>query len=130
MNFAKTLRQSTLVLATLAGFANAAPIPTSWDAPPIYPIVDSRSRAQVVAETVAYLKATNGAFVSGEARLPQAAALAQPTRSQVLAEIAEAKRLGLLTHGEATMVPTPLQNEQVRQAGLRAANVLIAGARR
>jgi hypothetical protein len=122
----KTLRHSTLIAAAFAGLANAAPAPTSWDAAPNYPIVDNRSRAEVVAETVAYLRATKGAFASGEARLPDAPALTQPTRAQVLAEIAEAKRLGLITHGEATAFPTLQQTEQVRQAGLRAANVLVA----
>lgn len=125
----KTLRNSTLVAAAfagIAGLANAAPAFTSWDSPLIYPIVDNRTRAEVIAETVAYLQTTNGAFASGEARAPMGPALTQPTRAQVLAEITEAKRLGLLTHGEASVVPTPQQNEQVRQAGLRAAHVLIA----
>jgi hypothetical protein len=129
----KTLRHSTLIataFAGLAGFANAAPTFTSWDAAPNYPIVDNRSRTEVITETVAYLRATKGAFSSGEARLPDAPALTQPTRAQVLAEIAEAKRLGLMTHGEATTFATPQQTEQVRQAGLRAAHVLVAQARK
>jgi hypothetical protein len=128
----KTLRNASLIAAAfagLAGLANAAPAFTSWDAAPNYPIVDSRSRTEVVAETIAYLRATKGAFASGEARLPDAFVLTQPTRGQVLAEIAEAKRLGLITHGEATTFATPQQTEQVRQAGLRAANVLVAQAR-
>jgi hypothetical protein len=129
MNFNKTLRSSALIVAAFAGLANAAPAFTSWDSPPIYPIVDNRTRAEVVAETVAYLKATKGAFASGEAHLPDAQVLAQPTRAQVLAEIAESKRLGLITHGEATVFPTAEQTEQVRQAGMRAAHVLVSQGR-
>jgi hypothetical protein len=126
MNFVnQTLRNATVVAAAFAGLAQASSF-VSWDAAPHYPIVDNRSRSEVITETVAYLKATKGAFASGEARLPDARVLAQPTRAQVLAEIAEAKRLGLITHGEATVFPTAQQSEQVRQAGLRAANVLVA----
>jgi hypothetical protein len=127
MNVAKkTLFSATLLAAALAATTYAAPTYTSWDAAPNYPIVDQRSRAEVIAETVGYLRATKGAFSSGEARVADGVALAQPTRSQVLAEIAEAKRLGLITHGEATAFPTLQQIEQVRQAGLRAAHVLVA----
>lgn len=43
------------------------------------------------------------------------------TRAQVRAEAAEALRLGLLPQGEIERVATPAQMEQVRQAGLRAA---------
>jgi hypothetical protein len=134
MNFVnKTLRNASLIAAAFAGLtglANAGPAITSWDAAPNYPAVDHRSRTEVIAETVGYLLATKGAFASGEARAPDTPALAQPTRAQVLAEIAEAKRLGLITHGEATTFATPQQTEQVRRAGLRAANVLVAQARK
>jgi hypothetical protein len=42
------------------------------------------------------------------------------TRAQVRAEAMEAQRLGLITTGEITVIPTPAQLEQVRLAGLRA----------
>lgn len=46
------------------------------------------------------------------------------TRAQVVAETAEAKRLGLLDVNDSDFpkIPTAAQAEQVRQAGLRAVN--------
>lgn len=45
---------------------------------------------------------------------------APKTRAQVVAELAEAQRLGVVSQSETNTFPTPAQSEQVRQAGLKA----------
>lgn len=42
------------------------------------------------------------------------------TRAQVRAETLEAIRVGAITRGEETVVPTPAQLESIRRAGLKA----------
>ena len=51
------------------------------------------------------------------------------TRAQVMAETAEARRLGLLdvSENEYPKIATPEQVEQIRQAGLRAADSMNVG---
>nr|WP_316640922.1 DUF4148 domain-containing protein [uncultured Roseateles sp.] len=59
--------------------------------------------------------------------LAEAASSAQPvSRAQVLAELAESRRLGVLNHSESNTFPTPAQSEQVRQAGLKALPMTVA----
>jgi hypothetical protein len=47
---------------------------------------------------------------------------APKTRAQVLAELAEAKRIGAVQRGDVTLVVTPEQKAQIAAAGLRAIN--------
>jgi hypothetical protein len=47
---------------------------------------------------------------------------APKTRAQVLAELAEAQRIGAVQRGDVTLVVTPEQNAQIAAAGLRAIN--------
>ena len=51
---------------------------------------------------------------------------APKTRAQVLAELAEAQRLGIVSHSESNTFPTPAQSELVRQAGLKALPMNVA----
>jgi hypothetical protein len=44
------------------------------------------------------------------------------TRAQVVAELAEAKRLGLVQRGDVTLVETAEQRAQIAAAGVRALN--------
>jgi Domain of unknown function (DUF4148) len=51
----------------------------------------------------------------------------QKTRAQVLAETAEARRLGLIVYGEADIpVATPEQEKLIAEAGKRAARQEVA----
>jgi hypothetical protein len=47
---------------------------------------------------------------------------APKTRAQVLAELAEAKRLGVVQRGDVTVVETAEQRAQIAAAGVRALN--------
>jgi fatty acid-binding protein DegV len=47
---------------------------------------------------------------------------APKTRAQVLAELAEAKRLGLVQRGDVTLIETTEQRAQIAAAGVRALN--------
>lgn len=51
---------------------------------------------------------------------------APKTRAQVIAELAEAQRLGLVSHSESNTFPTPAQSELVRLAGLKARPMNVA----
>lgn len=123
MNFARKPLFSTLVaglaLVFTAGLARA-------ESPTVAPEIDSfmstKTRAEVRAETL--LAIQTGQIVRTEAdekRLAFSNTPSMLTRAQVLAEAAEARRLGLVAHGDqATPVATPAQLELVRMAGQRA----------
>ena len=51
---------------------------------------------------------------------------APKTRAQVVAELAESQRLGLVSQSETNTFPTPAQSELVRQAGLKALPMTVA----
>lgn len=51
---------------------------------------------------------------------------APKTRAQVLAELAESQRLGLVSQSETNTFPTPAQSELVRKAGLKALPMAVA----
>jgi len=51
---------------------------------------------------------------------------APKTRAQVVAELAESQRLGLVSQSETNTFPTPAQSELVRQAGLKALPMNVA----
>lgn len=108
-----------LALAFSAGLARAES-PTV--APEIDNFMSTLSRAEVRAGTLAAIQ--SGQIVRTEAdelRLAFDHTPSMLTRAQVLAEAAEARRLGLIAHGEQSApVATPAQLEQIRLAGQRA----------
>lgn len=76
-------------------------------------------RAQVRADAVAAART----FSVNDGNIGQVEIAAAPkTREQVLAELAEANRLGLVRGGEQSIVPTIEQQIAITQAGLRALN--------
>jgi hypothetical protein len=82
-----------------------------------------KSRAEVKAETLAAMK--DGSLSRGNESsytvVPGTGS--SVTRAQVQAEAREAMRLGLIpVHEGYTRLATPAENEQIRQAGLRAIN--------
>jgi hypothetical protein len=110
------LKHAAIVLfsAGLSGIAAAAP--QSWHQPTFHDVPDTRTVEQARADTLAFLAESRGRFANGEATvdLPTAAEL-NVSREQVRAELAQAQRLGLITHGEANVFayapgqPAPLQ---------------------
>lgn len=117
--FSKTL----LVAAGAALFAaSGAFAQEATPAPEIDHFKPSKTRAEVVAETVAASQA--GLIARNDADMQSVAALGfQPykSRTQVVAETLEAKRLGLIAYGELPMPEaTPAQLEAIRVAGQRA----------
>jgi hypothetical protein len=86
---------------------------------PEAPFVSTLNRAEVQAQAIAALDA--GLIASGDfAPVIVVDSTSTLTRGQVRAEAVEAQKLGLITRGEVTVLPTPVQLEQVRLAGLRA----------
>lgn len=85
------------------------------------PFTSTLSRADVRAQAVQARDA--GVFALGDGQTLVAENTSQSTlsRAQVRAEAAEALRLGLLNGGEITTFASPEQTEQIRLAGLRAA---------
>jgi len=117
--FSKTL----LVAASAALFsATGAIAQEATPAPEIEHFKSSKTRAEVVAETVAASQA--GLIARNDADVQRIAGMGfQPykSRTQVAAETLEAKRLGLIAYGEMSMpVATPAQLESIRVAGERA----------
>jgi hypothetical protein len=100
------------------------------------PFTSTLSRAEVRAEAVAARDA--GRFELGDGQVIVAGkaadssnsatqyAAAGASRAQVRAEAAEALRLGYFNGGEITQFPSAEQAEQVRSAGLRAAQSVTA----
>jgi Domain of unknown function (DUF4148) len=117
--FSKTL----LVAASAALFsATAALAQEATPAPEIDNFKPSKTRAEVMAETVAAAQA--GLIARNDADVQRIAGMGfQPykSRPQVVAETVEAKRLGLIVYGEmSTPEATPAQLESIRVAGQRA----------
>jgi hypothetical protein len=103
------------------------------------PFTSTLSRAEVQAEAVAArdagrfelgdgqtIVAANGAANSATRLAAEQTNFAGVSRAQVRAEAAEALRLGYFNGGEITQFPSAEQAEQVRTAGLRAAQSLTA----
>jgi hypothetical protein len=100
------------------------------------PFTSTLSRAEVRAEALAARDA--GRFELGDGQVIVAGKAADSsnsatqyaaggaTRAQVRAEAAEALRLGYFNGGEITQFPSAEQAEQVRMAGLRAAQSVTA----
>jgi hypothetical protein len=85
----------------------------------VFQFQSTLSRAEVQAQAVAARDA--GQLPRGEILPVQAEAGTPLSRAQVRAEAAEALRLGLIPHGEVLPVASADQREQIRLAGLRAA---------
>ncbi len=117
--FSKTLlvAASVALLSASGAFAQEA-----TPAPEFDNFKPSKTRAEVVAETVAAAQA--GLIARNDADVQRIAGQGfQPykSRTQVVAETLEAKRLGLIVHGEMPMPEaTPAQLESIRVAGQRA----------
>jgi hypothetical protein len=112
-------RLSVALITVVTPFAMAH---AGWDSPPDFPIdpASIQSREQVRADAISALAMRR--YVQGSFEIaPEASRTAmQVSRARVQAELAEAKRLGLLRESEKTMFATPMQLEQVRAAGVRA----------
>lgn len=94
------------------------------------PIVSASSRAEVAAQAVAARQA--GTIPRGEANYeaPRVIVASGLTRAQVIAEAIESRRLGLIPVGDApAKVPSAAELEQVRLAGLAAAQTQMAAKR-
>jgi hypothetical protein len=118
-----TLRLSS-VLVVLFGATGSAF--AAWDSPPESPInpASIKTTAQVKAETLAYLAMNGRAQSNSEATTMVFTPAHVLNKSQVRAELLEAKRLGLTRESEQTILATPAQAEQIRQAGLRAVQAM------
>ena len=117
MKFTTRLITAT-VLATLgvAAVAVEAEQSSTWMTP------STKSRAEVQAETMAAIR--EGKLLQHEYSFTVVPSSGSSlTRAQVVAEAREAMRLGLIpVHEGQDRVATPTENEQIRQAGLRAIN--------
>jgi Domain of unknown function (DUF4148) len=118
------MNRKTLPIAAALGlsfaFGVAQAEPGDFDS--LAGFVSTKSRAEVVAETVAARAA--GTIRYGEsASDPASTFVSTKSRAEVRAELREAQRLGLVgSRGDAEQrTATPAQAEQIRQAGLRAA---------
>jgi hypothetical protein len=80
----------------------------------------------VLAIASALAVSTSGAMAEGGTPDYPQVFESQLSRAQVLAELAEARRLHLVPGGERTVVPTAAQAEQIRLAGLKAAMPMVA----
>ncbi|WP_332740034.1 DUF4148 domain-containing protein [Hydrogenophaga sp.] len=102
-----------LILAATAGTAMAQNAPLT--------------RAEVQAQAIAARDA--GAFDHIDTQPLVVPTGVGKSRAQVVAETAEAHRLGLLdvSESEFPKIATPQQAEQIRQAGLRAADGMTVG---
>jgi hypothetical protein len=109
---------ATLALALTAGLAQAGEVTVAAE---IDGFVSTKTRAEVRAET--QIAVARGLVARSEAdfdRLAQVAPSSMLSRAQVLAEAAEARRLGLIAHGDlAAPEATPEQLERIRLAGQR-----------
>jgi len=128
MKSIKTL-VSLFPLAVLAAVAQGARAES-----PVYEYPQAQasqtSRADVKAQAIAAREA--GLIAKGEAsyEMPVAVAPSGLSRVQVLAETVEARRLGLIPHGELpARDATPAELESIRQAGLKAVQIHLAGRR-
>jgi D-serine deaminase-like pyridoxal phosphate-dependent protein len=85
------------------------------------PFVNIHSTA-TASEVRAQLAGTRAGINEIDAGLIVVNDSAPKTRAQVLAELAEATRLGLVQRGDVTLVETPEQRAQIAAAGVRALN--------
>jgi hypothetical protein len=126
MKTAFTKTAVTFALAFVACAPAFAESPTT--APEIDNFVSTKSRAEVRAETLVAIDRGQIARNDADAtRLAFADFAPSKTRIQVLAEAAEARRLGLIPTGDGqSPIATPEQLEQIRLAGLRTRAPVVA----
>jgi len=85
------------------------------------PFVQQSNTTRADVTAAAQVARKNLMLDVGEAGLMPAAAVAMKTRAQVVAELHEAQRLGLVGHGEVSAPSaTPPQLRLIADAGLRA----------
>lgn len=122
MNNSKIIIATTLIALIGAGSAFAQEGTQDF---PAAQALSSKSRADVKSELAAAQRA--GTISHGEASSAPVPA-STLTRKQVVAELREAQRLGLVNaDNEGNLrIPTPAENEAVRQAGLRAIGTAVA----
>ncbi len=121
---------SKLVIATtllaLAGAGSAFAQEGTQDFPAAQ-FLSTKSRAEVMSEGAALQRA--GVVTSYGEASPAPVPASTMTRKQVVAELREAQRLGLLfasNEGEIRQA-TPAEQESIRSAGLRAIDTNVAG---
>jgi Domain of unknown function (DUF4148) len=107
----------TTVLLGVSTLANAN---GSWDNAAFTP----PARVKHQHETAEEVHSTR--FQNFESAMRVIDPAAPKSRAQVIAELNEAQRLGLVARGERDVFSTPEQREQIRQAGLRALEVRVA----
>jgi len=113
-----TLIAAATAFIALAGAGSAFAVEGTQDFSNVQTL-SSQSRDSVRSELAA--AARTGALVGGEASAAPVPASSQ-SRAIVVAETREALRLGVVGSNEAEIrVATPAQQEQIRLAGLRAA---------
>lgn len=115
-----TLRLMAAASIALLGSAQAAEadLDYPWHNAPFVQ-QSNTTRADVMAAAVA--ARMNHMLDVGEAGLMPAAFVATKTRTQVVAELRAAQRLGLVDHGEVSAPSaTPEQQRMIADAGLRA----------
>jgi len=133
MNPSTKLFVSTLALASLGVFASPAALADNGEAGSVpgesAKFVSTLSRAEVRAEAVRALRAGEIAYGEfGAARNDfLARSVAVKSRAQVLAELAEARRLGLVGGHwhDNDVVPTAEQARSIAEAGERVAAVRV-----
>jgi hypothetical protein len=111
-----------LITATVLAALGSAAMAIEAEQPSTWMTASTKSRAEVQAETLAAMR--EGKLSQHEysftVAVPSGSTL---TRAQVTAEAREAMRLGLIPSYEGfSRIATPAENEQIRQAGLRAVN--------
>jgi hypothetical protein len=91
------------------------------------PFMSMLTAAEVRQAAIEARKA--GKLNEGEKTIARETFRSMKTRMQVAAELQEARRLGLLGGGERNVFPTPEQAEQIRMAGVKAANAMFMAVR-
>lgn len=94
---------------------------------PSQPFMSMLTRAEVQQAAIEARAA--GKLNEGEKSIDRQVFRTMKTRMQVAAELMEARRLGLVGGGERNVFPTPEQAEQIRMAGVKAAEMMFAAVR-
>lgn len=114
------------VAIALIGAAFGATAARAGEAMPDYPVsfTTTLTRAEVQAQALRAREAGHTAM--GERSYVVASTGPALTRTQVVAELHEAIRLGLISVGEHSVIPTAMQLDSIRQAGLKALSMTMA----
>jgi|OpeIllAssembly_1097287.scaffolds.fasta_scaffold02008_5 hypothetical protein len=113
------------LIAAASAFVMALPA-SAQEATPDYPAAYTSSVSRDEVRDATSQARAAGQIVDGE-RSHVASASGMPlTRAQVVAELGEARRLGLVTEGEQVAVATEAQLQSITSAGLRATSTAVA----